>query len=465
MHRTLHRDLGRARRTAVGVTLAVLSLAGCSADEILEVTDPDIINPSGVANAAGAEATRVGAISRFIGTTTGSSGGTFFETIYVWGGLFADEWQTGDTFAQRLQTDQRAIELNNSGITDALRNLYRARLSAEQAAISLKQYSPSAPSWQVAEMYFIQGFLENLLAEHFCSGLAISTVVDGVEKFGPQLTTARVYDRALAHADSAIATLTGTSAAETRVRNAATVLRGRILLNQGKFAEAAAAVRAVPTSFAYVHQHSQTTRDNVNWSVNNNSRRYTVGSNEGRNGLNFATANDPRLPVCLGGSVACRNAGVTQSRPFNTLSPSQLYVQLKWSERSADMAVIDGLEARLIEAEAELNGGNSAAYLSSLNALRAMRSGLAPLTDPGTPAARVDQFFRERAFWLFGTGHRLGDLRRMVRQYGRTESSVFPVGNFAEGGTYGTETNLPVTQPEENNPSVPRGQTCLNRDA
>ena len=44
---------------------------------------------------------------------------------------------------------------------------------------------------------------------------------------------------------------------------------------------------------------------------------------------------------------------------------------------------------------------------------------LAALADPGTPAAREDLMFRERAFWLFGTGHRLGDMRRMIRQYGR----------------------------------------------
>jgi len=44
---------------------------------------------------------------------------------------------------------------------------------------------------------------------------------------------------------------------------------------------------------------------------------------------------------------------------------------------------------------------------------------LAALTDPGTAEARVDLLFRERAFWFFLTGHRQGDLRRLIRQYGR----------------------------------------------
>lgn len=456
------------RRVGVLALVASLPLAGCGTDDLLSVTDPDIINPQDVASASGAEALRVGALSRFVGTTSGSSGGTFYETLFVWSGLLADEWQTGDTFQQRLETDARSIQFTNSGITDGLRNAFRARLSLEQAVLSLRQYAPNTPPTQIAELYFAQGFIENMLGEYFCSGIPFSTVVDGAEQFGSQLTTAQVYDRALAHADSALALVTGTTAQDLRVRDAARVLRGRILLNQKKFTEAAAAVQGVSTSFAYVHQHSQTTRDNVNWLVNNSTRRYTVASNEGGTGLNFGTANDPRLPVCLGGSTACRNAGVTQSRPFNTLTPTPLRVQLKWADRGDDMAIVTGVEARLIEAEAALQEGQSAAYLPILNALRATVTGLAPLTDPGTPAGRVDQLFRERAFWMFGTGHRLGDLRRLVRQYGRSQQSVFPVGNFAEGGAYGSDVNFPITQPEQNNTAIPAPQNdniCLNRDA
>lgn len=463
----LHTTSPRRRRGALGVAALAAGLlaTGCgSLDGVLSVTDPDIINPGDVGSPSGAEAVRVGALSRFIGTTSGSSGGTFFETLFVWSGMLADEWQTGDTFAQRLQTDSRAIALNNSGVDDALRNAFRARLSAEQAVQALRQYAPGAPRWQIAEMYFVQAYVENLLAETVCSGVAVSTVVDGREQFGSQLTTAQLYTRALSHADSALALVTGTSPDDVRIRNAARVLKGRILLNQGQFSAAASEVASVPTGFQYLNQHSQTTRDNAIWLANNNSRRYTVGNNEGGNGLNFATANDPRLPVCRGGSTACRDAGVTQSRPFNSFSPTTLYVQLKWRTRDSDVAIADGIEARLIQAEAALNQGQSAAYLPILNALRATVPGLAPLTDPGTPGGRVDQLFRERAFWLFGTGHRLGDLRRLIRQYGRSQGSVFPVGNFAEGGAYGTDVNLPVTQSEENNPSLGES-TCIDRQA
>jgi starch-binding outer membrane protein, SusD/RagB family len=79
----------------------------------------------------------------------------------------------------------------------------------------------------------------------------------------------------------------------------------------------------------------------------------------------------------------------------------------------------------------------------------------------------VDQLFRERAFWLFGRGTRTGDLRRLIRQYGRTAASVFPVGAWHKGGNYGPDVNFPIPQIEENNPNVPTSQAkiCIDRNA
>ena len=61
--------------------------------------------------------------------------------------------------------------------------------------------------------------------------------------------------------------------------------------------------------------------------------------------------------------------------------------------------------------------------------------------------------FRERAFWFYLTAHRLGDLRRMVRQYGLDAESVFPTGAYHKQGlTRGTQVTFVIPQPEENNP-------------
>jgi len=70
--------------------------------------------------------------------------------------------------------------------------------------------------------------------------------------------------------------------------------------------------------------------------------------------------------------------------------------------------------------------------------------------------------FRERAFWMFGTGHRLGDLRRLIRQYGRTAETIFPTGAYPKGGNYSTDVNIPLSADEANNPHF---AGCTDRNA
>jgi starch-binding outer membrane protein, SusD/RagB family len=237
------------------------------------------------------------------------------------------------------------------------------------------------------------------------------------------------------------------------VRNALRVTRGRALLGLDRPADAAAAVQGVPTDFRYDLLFNQTAIYNQVWDFVNNQGRYTVSAGEGRNGIDFAGARDPRLPICRGGDAACRSAGVSRTTIFDTANNSVLpfWVQLKFPARDTPFPPASGIEARLIEAEAQLRANGN--WLATLNALRATRAGLAPLTDPGSAAARVDALFRERAFWLFGAGHRLGDLRRLVRQYQRPAESVYPTGAFVKGGEYGTDVSFPVPQSEENNPN------------
>jgi hypothetical protein len=446
------RSRWRAAAIASVLTIAAAA-AACDPTQILEVTDPDIIDPREVQSAAGADAVRLGALARFNTATSGA------ESLFLLGGLFADEWINGDSFIARQEIDQRVITFQNNFLETANRALHRARLAAEQAIDLLEEHNAAGPDWQVAEMYLVQAYTVNLMAENYCDGLVISTVVDGIEQYGEQITTIAAFEQALAHADAGLAQTFGTTSNDTRVRNALRVTRGRILLNLARYADAATSVAAVPTSFKYWMRHSSTTNSNAFWSFNNDARRYNVGNNEGINGLNFATAADPRVPVCVGGATNC----ITQNRRDDLTQP--LYVQQLWPTRDDSVAIITGIEARLIEAEAQLRLPDPTASLNTLNALRTTMIGLAPLPDAGTPEARVNQLFRERAFWMFGTGHRVGDMRRLIRQYGRAANTVFPTGAWHKSGNYGNDVTLPIPQAEQNNPNVPAGQTCLNRNA
>jgi starch-binding outer membrane protein, SusD/RagB family len=80
-------------------------------------------------------------------------------------------------------------------------------------------------------------------------------------------------------------------------------------------------------------------------------------------------------------------------------------------------------------------------FLAKHNELRATRTGLAPVSlidvTAMTQAQRVDLHFQERAFWLWLTGQRLSDMRRLVRQYNRPQETVFPTGTFGRSSSPG----------------------------
>ena len=136
---------------------------------------------------------------------------------------------------------------------------------------------------------------------------------------------------------------------------------------------------------------------------------------------------------------------------------------LKYNTLSAPVIHVSGIEARMIEAEAALAAGDNTTWLAKLNAARATISSLTPLSDPGTATARVDLTFSERAYWMFMTGHRLGDLRRLVRQYGRGAETVFPTGAYHKDNLVrGTDVNIIIPISERNNPNF---KGCLDRNA
>ena len=451
------------RRTAA--VLGMVVVASCSTKDILEVTDPDIINPSDVQSAAGAIAVRNGAIARLSGATSGGSSSS--EGLFLLSGLLADEWINGDSFIARQEVDQRVITTANTFLTDVNRMLQRSRVAAAQSADLLRKYIPLGPTADVAEMYFIEAYVENVMGESYCNGLVISDVVNGVEVYGSPMTTAAAYARALSHADSGLAMITGNTTADVKVRNALSLIRGRILTNLNRQAEAAVAVAAVPSGYSYLNYYLAVTNDNAVYSYNNTARRYSVSNNEGTNGFNFATAADPRVKVCQGGDAACIAAGTTLKTRDDGATP--VFVQLVFPTRDASVPLEVGIEARMIEAEAAYKAGNYTLMMSKLNQARTdvPFAGLtANLTDPGTNVARENLIFRERAFWMFGRGYRLGDMRRLIRQYGRGAETVFPTGAWHKAGNYGTDINFPVPQAEQNNPNVPAGNNaCIDRNA
>lgn len=430
----------RMARASRGAALALLlgaTLMGCNG--VLDVNDPDII-PT-VNSPSGAIALMNGVLLRFTQATTGN------ESTFLMGGLLADEWRSGDTFEQRNTTDQRAVAETNSFLPGQFRTLNRVRTEGEAAIRALQQFVPT-PTSNIGLMFAVSAFATNQAAESFCSGIPFSGLdAENNIVFGTARTTAEALTEAIALADQALANVGGS--AGPNVANFANVIKARALLNLGQFAQAGTVAATVPTGFQQIVTHSLNTTDNQNWALNTSARRYVVADQEGGNGLPFITAADPRLPAGPSGGA---NAFDSQT-PFRA--------QFIWG-REDGVVVASGIEARLIEAEAALQAGDVTTFLAKLNAARQTRSDLPDLTDPGSAVARENLLFRERAFWMFGTGHRLGDLRRLIRQYGRAPEATFPTGTWHKGGNYSSDVNLPVPFDEENNPEF---TGCFNRNA
>jgi starch-binding outer membrane protein, SusD/RagB family len=451
---------------------SLLAIAACDlTDSLLEVKDPDIINPDDVQNAEGAIALANGALDFFRNTTGGA------ESTWLFGGLLADEWSTSSTFVQNDETDQRKIQTNNSTITGMFRDLGRTRLGSNLAIRGLKQFAPDPPR-RIAEVYFARGFAEMQLAQDFCNGIPLSEIEGDVIIPGQPLTVAEVFQRAIASYDSALALLatntdTSQAAGSARsIRRAALVAKARAMVGLNQVAQAAALVDSIPLSFAYNHTFAITSGDNILWAQPASARRYTVGDSiEGnartdtvRNAIPFFTARDPRLPVTY--TIAANGRDTVKSQDGQTNSrTTTLY------GRSTPLPVVSGLDARLIVAEAELRDKDYVGMMAILNGLRASPPKLgevqpavmAALPVPTDSATAVSVYFREKAFWTFSRGQRLGDLRRLIRQYGRTPETTFPVGRHYKGGVYGVDVNLPVPKNEEGN--NPNFSGCLDRNA
>jgi len=452
----MHRILRSTGALALGT---LLSATACDTDSLLRVDDPDVVRPVSVSDSTSLAAYLAGAQGDFQVAFSGSGVGNQGQANVS--GLFTDEFIQTESFPSRFDVDRRAVQSENGTLAPVFLELSRARASAERAAAQFVHFNAPNDAGRL-DALSLAGFAYVLFAENYCSGVPFSTLdASGSITYGQPQTTVQMLQSATAKFDTVLAS-SGASADQVAL---ARVGMARALLDLGRFDDASALAARVPVDFQFAVEHSSNSARQYNgvWELTANEGRWGVADREGGAGLDFASAGDPRLP--LDDSALGFDNG-----------PSPL--QLKYPDRDAPTVLADGIEARLIVAEAQLRRGDLAGMTATLNALRADDdaraqrtpdklpkgtpqdfSALAPLAVPNGAAAAQDLLFRERAFWLFGTSHRLGDLRRLVRQYGRSAGSVFPSGNYASNGrtgTYGTDVNLPIPIDEGNNPNTPR---------
>jgi hypothetical protein len=450
---------GRATLARLGVgVLALTVVAACNTDKLVDLTNPDLVTGEVARNTANLNELRNGAQYEFARALTGPPGNNGTPGIIGISGLLTDELWYASTFTGMQDIDRRTVKIDNTNLLPVYQYLHRARNLSEQAAAAFDAVPERKNTEDQAMLTNYAGYSYLFFAETFCSGVPFSTTdLNGALALGPGITTTAMLDSAINRFNTAMTR--ATAAGSSDQENLARIGLGRALLAKGDYAGAAAAVASVPADFVYTVEYSPNTSGQYNGIYQNIAaeHRSSAATNEGTNGLTFfnrgpAGTNtiDPRVDV---DSIAFGT---------NAAVKVPVYRPNMYADLDSPVVLASGVEAQLIEAEAALSKGTSNAYLTTLNALRA-DAGMTPLVDPVTPTARVQQFFSERAFWLYLTGHRLGDLRRMVRDYGFTQDQVFPVGQTIFGNSYGSDVNFPVPLQEQNNPEFANG-TCIDRN-
>ncbi len=427
--------------------MLLMTMGTMACDSMVNVVDPDIVTPESLNSEAGIATLRAGTLGDLAVALSGSAAGHGATPgLILMSGLMSDEYDYSGTFPTRREADTRLVQNTNGTVELVYANLHRARALAE-ATLDLASKFGGVPDVE-SEMQSVIGYVYVFFAETFCSGVPFSKAPpDGGElQYGEPLTTEQMFSKAVEWFDQAIASA-GNNA---KLANLARVGKARALLGLGQIDQAAQVVASVPDDFVYNIEHSTNSRRQENgiYILTTIRRQWSIADGKGGNGLKYRSAMDPRVPW---------DGGTTFGQDDITL----YYNQLKFTSSSDPVPLASGIEARLIEAEAAMKAGDNAKVASIHNALRAT-VGLDPVDLSGMSQDELRDFhFKERAFWLFSTGHRQGDLRRLVRVYGLKVSEVFPWGPYFKGGEYGPEVTFPIPQSEANNPNY---KGCLDRN-
>jgi len=405
---------------------------------LLDVSDPTIVQDKDIANASGANARRLSAAITFYLNATNLAG-TVAQITDEWMVDLPDSRYIGpEYYLDRRDSEGYEAYFGAPGSTNDpyLGGWDEVVTKTAVALPEIRAYAQESLRGDfLSQLYAMRGYAILQMAEDICPGFPVNDIVNNQAVYGGPLTTDSAIKYALSQIDSAIAYAHDS----TRFVHFAHVLRGRALLDLGQYANAAAAVSEVPADFSFTDEGitylNRFYNQAFQWDDQQGGEglRLAVGDRDGGNGLPFVSAHDPRVPT------------IYRQLRYHTTADS-LYDQGKYPTQDVPFVLASGVEAQLIQAEAALNAGDPS-WFATLNTLRATAITPAMAAIPVMPTTKSDQvdlLYRERAFWMFMTGRRLGDLRRLVRNYGRDPETVFPTGTYPLlGQHYGRATAIP----------------------
>lgn len=452
--------LGKTLRTATVVS-ALMFISGCGA--ITDVQLPDgVIGPATYNN-------REGAVR--LTQATRATVSTAVASYIVSSGLLTDELTsmnpssiTTNNFGSRDQRTGHWAQQNPPHNIRALARLTRGVIG---------KYVPGDHSGWQSELFMYEAYAEILIAEGWCSGVPLSTLeFEGDWTYKAGSSTDEIYAHAIQLLDSA----TERAADSVSLQSVIRILKARAQLGLGLYDDAKQTVQGIDDEFRYnmrIAFDAGAGRFGSNSKYNNFVADASISNNEGINGLPYRSSGDPRTNST---QLLTNSNGKKAHFPAKYVTASD----------SSVFTLTSGIEAQLIIAEAALHENDASQMLTILNALRTSGTytvdttelvgggeqidtlwnagiggveGLRPLTLPATPDEQRKLLFAERAAWLFLTGSRQGDLKRLVRKYGLDREVVYPTGvytvkDIGTGSTvyqdvYGTDISFGIGKAEQ----------------
>lgn len=253
----------------------------------------------------------------------------------------------------------------------------------------------------VARAYVFEGVAHRTLGENYCQ-----VVYSTPDEYGPLQPHDVAFDKAVTAFNNALSH----ASTSPELQTAAHAGLASVYASLGQWSQAVQEAKQVPDDFVYYAYYDSNDDVNVVWDETHDRPEMSVwGTYAGT----FAPA-DPRAPFTKCDEVGgCSHA---QGADGTTIH----WRQEKYPDIGSDIPILSGKEARLIEAEAALVGGNLGEFTTQINKVRTL-FGLPDIQEPATagalefPNAYDDAWSildGERFLTLWLEGRRLWDLHR-----------------------------------------------------
>ena len=453
---------------ALCVAGALLVVAACSVDKVLDVQNPQEIPIDALNDPKLLQVRLNGVVDAFDNAYVGS--------VIQYANFVTDEMITGLNWEDYARANQRIVSYLEGPTTQIFENLSRSLRLADGLATSIKGWAAADPSTDfdrsLATALTYAGYSAVVLAENTCQAV-ISPDPDNPS--GTVLSQAETFAAALPYLTEALTVAQANGDAD--LVNLAQTGLARAYLGRGEWANAATHAGAVTAGFERWIEFVDISggRDPLQGTSHGGNFTHGIhpqftGVHPSFNGTGFtfkdnnviAPQTDPRIQHAI--SDATGHNGLTPLYKFyqglrysdyngKTIAPASAACpgctgtspssMPLLTEFDTDVLMADYVEAQHHYFEAlAMQGGNDAAVLAFVNARRAVGN-QAPVSLTGQ--ALRTELRNQRARDLFMGGFRLPDLRRWTQ---------FDPGNgpFAAGSYFptGAHPNAPVWSDYEN---------------